>query len=128
MSITLFCSTLKSASVSLKMSSYAIMKKHVDAFVSHRSYPVAIISVSLSQLSGFSLIICNTARRSDWYMLIVCNSLEFELHLVGAALGKRRFTTSSSKWVRFVDLLKMSLVPQQFKKNFYSEACILLNV
>ncbi|KAI9535058.1 hypothetical protein NQZ68_007146 [Dissostichus eleginoides] len=88
------------------MPSYAIMKKQVDAFDSQRSYPAAIIRVSLSQTSGFSLMIWNTARRSDWYMLIVCTSLEFELHLVGAALGKRRFTTSSRRWVRLVDLLK----------------------
>ena len=36
--------------------------------------------------------------------LIVCNSLELELHLADAALRKSRFTTSSKR-VRFVDLL-----------------------
>src|SRR4029434_8680833 len=34
---------LKSASVLLKMPSYAIMTRHFDAFVSHGSYPAAII-------------------------------------------------------------------------------------
>ena len=36
---------------------------------SHRSYPTAIIRVSLSQLSVFSPIIRNKSRRSDWCRL-----------------------------------------------------------
>lgn len=49
----------KESIVSLKMSSYAMMRKDVDAFVSHRSYPVTIVGVSLSQLSGLSVITWN---------------------------------------------------------------------
>ncbi len=62
MSITLFCSTLKSALVSLKMSSYAIMKKHDDAFESHLSYPAAIIRVSLSRTTRRS----QAGSRGTW--------------------------------------------------------------
>lgn len=50
-------------------------------------------------------------------MIIVWASLELELHLVGAALGIRRFTTSSIKWLRFADLLKKAPSPSAVLKK-----------
>ena len=50
-------------------------------------------------------------------MLTVWNNLEFELHRVGDAIRKRRFTRLSNKLVCLVDLLKNALKLSSALKN-----------